>query len=135
MRSILPESLKRPNIVAALWLVFGALLSIGIWVIFLFSAMPNGSSVVGATLDQLSFTFSGQNEHRVFFGWLALCPCLQLLAAYFYFIAKGCQRERAVVLLAVQVVLLGVNLAFVALPLAIVTLIPIYYGHRYFRCA
>ena len=134
MRSILPESLKLPNIVAALWLVFGALLSIGIWAIYLFAAMPNGNSVVGATLDQLSFTFSAQNEHRGFFGWLALCPSLQLLVAYFYFSAKGCQRERAIVLLAVQVVLLVVCLAFVALPLAIVMLVPIYYGYRYFRC-
>jgi len=85
--------LPRPRLLAAICFGMSAAGALGSWAILLFVARPSGTTQVQAALGQLQFTFSSQNEQRLWFvGW-ALLPLLLLALCLAYAIPSPINKR------------------------------------------
>jgi len=118
------------NVTAGILFLLAASLPVGIWVVYLFVAMPNPSSPIDSAIAELRYTFSAERDDRLWFAWLAALPfaCAALGVAYLLNASRS--RATAVAMLSLSGLLAAVTFFATAWPLGVFVALPMVWGYR-----
>jgi len=125
------KALSRPNTVAAILLMIPAVYALGVWFILLFV----GNSAEGALLGQLKYTYSSENDDRLWFVWFAALPVICIALAISYALGLAAHRVWAQLLFVSTVLIVLVNVALNAWFLVFLTALPLYWAYLCVRPA
>lgn len=121
---------KSPSKIAGLLSLLSTAMVLAIWFILLFVGMPSNQTIVGSVIDQMSYFYSDENPAKLTFIWLTMLPLILATIASAYLLNLARSKRIAILLLASNIAIGSVVLAFGPFSLAIFVLLPAYWGWR-----